>query len=63
LNRICLPGTSEPTKSTKAFIPRILFYEEEFQNRSKTRERDKYYKSGIGMEKLKAKLEHFNSKK
>jgi putative endonuclease len=39
-------------KTTKPYIPFILFYKEQFQNRDEARRREKYLKSGIGKEFL-----------
>jgi putative endonuclease len=40
------------TKSTKAFRPWQLVYQEVFQDRSTARQREKYFKSGTGREYL-----------
>jgi len=39
-------------RSTKAYIPFILIYQEEFNSRAEAREKEKYLKSGIGKEFL-----------
>ena len=44
---------SGKTKSTKGFIPWEIVYSEECESRMKARNREKYYKSGIGREKIK----------
>jgi putative endonuclease len=41
------------TKSTKGFRPWFLIFTEECQTRIEARKLEKYYKSGIGKEKLK----------
>ena len=41
------------TKSTKGFSPWKLIHKEEFINLSQAREREKYYKTGIGREIIK----------
>ncbi|WP_186757009.1 GIY-YIG nuclease family protein [Echinicola salinicaeni] len=41
------------TKSTKGYMPWKLIYKEEVETRLIAREREKYWKSGIGKEKLK----------
>jgi putative endonuclease len=45
------------TKSTKAYIPWTLFFYERCANREQARKREKYWKSGIGKEKLKLLLQ------
>ncbi len=42
------------TKSTKGFRPWTLLYFEEVKGRDSARQREKYYKSGIGKEFLKS---------
>lgn len=44
---------SGKTKSTKAFIPWRLIYKEEYYTLEEAREREKFFKSGIGREYLK----------
>jgi putative endonuclease len=44
------------TKSTKPYKPWKLVYFEKFDSREEAREREKYFKSGIGREFLKNKL-------
>jgi len=44
------------TQSTKAYRPWQLFYYETFSTRQLARNREKYFKSGIGKERLKEKL-------
>ncbi|WP_262904782.1 GIY-YIG nuclease family protein [Echinicola marina] len=41
------------TKSTKGYVPWKLIYKEAAESRVIAREREKYWKSGIGKEKLK----------
>ena len=43
---------SGKTKSTKGFVPWKLFYLEEAESKAEARYREKYFKSGIGKEKL-----------
>jgi putative endonuclease len=40
-------------KYTKAYIPWVLVYSEYIGDRKEARKKEKYYKSGIGKEKLK----------
>jgi putative endonuclease len=44
------------TRSTKAYTPWHLFYHESFTTRDLARKREKYFKSGIGKERLREKL-------
>jgi len=44
---------SGKTKSTKGYIPWSLFFYETFKTRQEAREREIYYKSGTGKEKIK----------
>ena len=44
---------SGKTKSTKGYRPWQLFFTLECESRKEAREKEKYYKSGIGKEKLK----------
>lgn len=44
------------TKSTKGYRPWQLVYSEEIGDRQAAREKEKYYKSGSGKEKLKKLL-------
>jgi putative endonuclease len=41
------------TKSTKAFVPWELLFFEPYETRNEARQKEKYYKSGVGREKLK----------
>jgi putative endonuclease len=41
------------TKSTKGFVPWIVFFFEEFETREEARKREIYLKSGVGKEKIK----------
>jgi len=43
---------SGKNKTTKPYLPFILIYLEEHETRIEAREREKYFKSGIGREKL-----------
>ena len=43
-------------KTTRAYRPFILFYEEKFKTRIEARKREKYLKSGVGKEFLKSLL-------
>ena len=49
------------TRSTKSRRPFKLVYQEECENRIKAREKEKYFKSGIGREFLKQKTRPHNS--
>jgi putative endonuclease len=44
------------TRSTKGYVPWVLIYTEEASTRIEAREREKYWKSGCGKEKLKGKF-------
>jgi len=44
---------SGQNKSTKPYRPWKLIHSEAFPTRSEARQREKYYKSGIGREKIK----------
>jgi putative endonuclease len=48
------------TKSTKGYIPWRLFFQETCENREQARIREKYWKSGVGKEKLKLFLHKNN---
>ena len=41
-------------KTTKPYLPFTLIHFEEYSTRTEAREKEKYYKSGIGKEKLKS---------
>lgn len=43
------------TKSTKGYITWELFFFESYNTRLEAREKEKYYKSGIGKETIKSK--------
>ena len=43
-------------KTTKAYSPFELILSEEFQTRKEAREREKYFKSGVGKEHIKSLL-------
>ena len=53
LDRRIKEHNSGKHKSTKGYKPWKLVYSEEVQNRLEAREREKYFKSGIGREYLK----------
>ena len=40
-------------KTTKPYLPFKIIYTEEFETRLEARQKEKYFKSGIGKEKLK----------
>lgn len=44
---------SGKTKSTKGYRPWVLIFAEECSDRTVARDKEKYYKTGIGREKLK----------
>ena len=50
---------SGKNKTTKPYYPFILIYFEECGNRTEARNREKYFKSGIGKEKLKTIRENY----
>ncbi|WP_460542805.1 GIY-YIG nuclease family protein [Echinicola sediminis] len=54
LRRRLLQHNSGKTKSTKGYRPWELIYSEEAETSVIAREREKYWKSGIGKEKLKS---------
>lgn len=49
-----LQHNSGKTKSTKGYIPWRIFFFEPVGTRIQAREREKYWKSGIGKERIKA---------
>ena len=49
------------TKSTKAYMPWILFFFEEYANRVEARAREKYLKSGYGKQWIKEKYKRSHS--
>jgi putative endonuclease len=53
LERRIKEHNSTKTKSTKAYIPWVLVYKEEFQTRKEARDKEKYFKSGIGRDYIK----------
>ena len=50
------------TKSTKAYVPWKIMFMEKFDKRLDAREREKYWKSGTGKERIKLKWNELNSK-
>ena len=52
-NKRILEHNAGKTKSTKGFISWKLLFKEEVYGRQKARDKEKYYKTGIGKEKLK----------
>ncbi|WP_317899091.1 GIY-YIG nuclease family protein [Aurantibacillus circumpalustris] len=53
---------SGKTTSTKGYKPWQLFFTEQFATRVLAREREKYWKSGIGKEKIKEKWQRLLDK-
>ena len=53
LDRRIIEHNSGKTKSTKGYLPWKLVYYEEVKTRIEAREREKYFKSGMGREYLK----------
>ncbi|MEN8125306.1 MAG: GIY-YIG nuclease family protein [Bacteroidota bacterium] len=53
LSRRINEHNDKQNKSTKAYIPWELIYQEEFKSRAEARKREKYFKSGNGREFLK----------
>jgi putative endonuclease len=51
---------SGKTKSTKAYIPWILIYQEEVEGREHARKREVYLKSGVGKEFLKSNFKQID---
>lgn len=45
---------SGKTRSTKGYRPWVLIFTEAVETREEARKKEKYYKSGIGKEKLKS---------
>ena len=56
LKRRIIEHNSKKTRSTKAYVPWVLFFTEICSDRQNARIREKYWKSGTGKEQLK-KLE------
>jgi putative endonuclease len=56
LEKRIIEHNSGKTKSTKGYLPWKLLYFEEVSNRALARQKEKYYKSGIGKEFLKSLL-------
>lgn len=56
LEKRLIEHNSGKTKSTKGFRPWKLLYFEEVPNRALARQKEKYYKSGVGKEFLKSLL-------
>ena len=54
LDRRLKEHNSGQNKSTKAFVPWTLIYQEHFDNSIEARKREKYLKSGIGREFIKS---------
>ncbi|PIP12581.1 MAG: endonuclease [bacterium (Candidatus Stahlbacteria) CG08_land_8_20_14_0_20_40_26] len=52
---------SGKTKSTKGYRPWSIFFVEQYNSRRQAREREKYWKSGTGKERLKRLLSLFSS--
>jgi putative endonuclease len=53
IERRFMEHNSGKNKTTKPYLPFKIIYKEEFETREEARIREKYYKSGIGKEKLK----------
>ena len=47
---------SKQNKSTKAYVPWEIIFKEEFETRVDARKREKYLKTGVGREFIKALL-------
>jgi putative endonuclease len=47
-------------RSTKPYLPWLLIFTEECEDRIRAREREKYWKSGTGKEQLKKLSKNFN---
>ena len=45
---------SRKNRTTKAYLPFFLIFQEEFENRIQAREKEKYLKSGVGKEFLRS---------
>ena len=56
LEKRLIEHNSGKTKSTKGYRPWKLLYFEEVPNRALARQKEKYYKSGVGKEFLKSLL-------
>ena len=52
LNRRIGEHNSGKEKTTKPYRPFTLIYQEQCENRQEGRKREKYWKSGVGKEKL-----------
>lgn len=57
VNRRLAEHNKKENSSTRAYAPFELFYTEEFSDRVEARKREKYLKSGVGKEFLKALLD------
>ena len=53
LERRLSEHNSGRNKTTQPYLPFTLIHFEEYNTRTEAREKEKYYKSGIGKEKLK----------
>ena len=60
IERRIIEHNSGHTKSTRAYIPWELFFTENANGSKQARSREKYWKSGIGKEKLKIILSTSN---
>ena len=56
VNRRLKEHNSRQNRSTKAYAPWIVILKEEFGTRTAARKREKYLKSGIGIEYVKSLL-------
>jgi putative endonuclease len=54
INRRLAEHNNGENRSTKAYKPFVLIWKEQFKSRIEARAREKYLKSGIGKEFLKA---------
>ncbi len=60
VNRRLVEHNSGKTKSTKAYRPWKIFFYEIVADRKTAREREKYWKSGTGRERIKVKWSEIN---
>ena len=56
ISRRIIEHNKKKVRSTKAYTPWVIIFKEFIGDRKKAREKEKYYKSGIGKEILKRKI-------
>jgi putative endonuclease len=53
-------NNSELKSYTKSFRPWVLIYAEEYPTKSEAIKREKYFKTGVGRDKIKSLIENYN---